>query len=117
MNLHEIKIRGVQWTGPHVAQRDRLTCSDCGTLQPHTSGRSHLERVHRMYVTWYCECRDHGRHDCGNIMNSADANIDDTNGRDPYHGAPLDPDFPFIYVCPDCRNANHDHRRRERNQP
>lgn len=109
MNLHQIKI-GARWAKPHIL-RHPTRCSECPDLRIRYA-TDHL-RTHNLHgPTWICECSDRAIHDgqCANMMCSEDANVDDTN-HDPYRAFLLDPSFPYIYVCPDCRT--HDHGRTE----
>lgn len=105
-----------------VGDRRGYECSEgCDLTDIRGYEDRHLDRAHHIATIWVCECTDvayHGRgrygaNSCGNYMGNDDANID-ARGHDPYDGYVLDMEFPYIYVCPDCRAHDHGRERRTR---
>lgn len=112
MNLHQLQIQK-RWAEAHILRHPNR-CSECPGVTI-DQAETHLREEHlRQQITWVCECSDIHQHPeegmCETLMGSEDANIDGT--RDPYTGTVLNWDFPYIYVCPDCREHNHQRRMR-----
>lgn len=116
MNLHEIRI-GVGWQNPHIL-KNPVRCSEpeCAGVRIDDPS-NHLSRVHEIPMAWICECRDAEHMGtepvygvCNVTMSPYDANIFDPDHRG-YTDRVVDENFPYIYVCPDCRTHEHGRRR------